>query len=167
MSIYLTYDGFVSATTMPDEFITEVEHRYPGWVEGQLGFWARWIDARLRKLYATPFNAHDAVDPTPPQIQLWLAQMVAVEVWLKRGVDLNDQQFDRISDRADTARAEILEAANSEDNWFDLPKRVTEDGSLIVHSTTQVYSEQSPYVFTDRQAETAFNEDQAGTGTSG
>lgn len=169
MAVYLTFDKFISATTMPDEFVREVESRYPGWVEGQLEFWARWMDARLRKLYATPFPAHDALpveEATPPQIQLWLSQIVAVETWLKRGVDLNDSQFDKISERADTARAEILEASNSENGWFDLPLRTDADGSAIIHSSPKVYSEQSPYVAFDLQYEAATNEDENGRGTT-
>lgn len=168
VATYLTFDKFKLATVMPDEFVTEVEQRYPGWVEGQLEFWSRWIDARLRKLYASPFAAHDVVpieEATPPQIQIWLAQIVAVEIWLKRGVDLNDKQFDKIDARATLAKDEIKEAANSEDNWFDLPKRTDADGSLLAKATPLVYSEQSPYVWTDRQRATGILEDDSQTGT--
>ena len=167
MATYLTLDKFISITTMPSEFVEEVENRYPGWVAAQLEVQARWIDSRLRKLYATPFAAHDDSDPTPTQVQLWLAVIVSVEIWLKRGVDLNDAQFDKIDARATIAKEEILEAANSENNWFDLPLKISEDGTAIVHATTQVYSEQSPYVAFDRQAETAFQEDENGGGTFG
>lgn len=153
---------------MPDRFIDEVENEHPGWVEIQLNHWARWIDTRLRKRYATPFLAHDAApDPTPPQIQTWLAQLVTVEVWLKRGVDSNDRQFDLINERAGTAKEEILEAAKDDDSWFDLPLRVSADGTLIAKPAPRFYSEQSPYVNTDRRSESAKTEDQNGTGTSG
>lgn len=169
-TIYLTLDKFIAATVMPDEFVLEVENRYPGWIEGQLALWSRWIEARLRKLYETPFAAHDVVpieEATPPQIQLWLSQIVAVEAWLKRGVDLNDAQFEKISERGDTARAEILEAANSVNNWFDLPLKTDADGSAITHSTPNVYSERSPYVAFDAQQEIGENEDLNGSGTFG
>jgi len=168
MATYLTFDLLKGLITIPDEFVNEVEARYPGWVEAQIAAYSRWVEAQLRKRYATPFNAYDGVpDPTPPQIQFWLARLVAVPVWLKRGVDPNDLQFEEVRTDRDNAREEIADAANSETGLYDLPLKVSKDGSLIVHGGPFSYSEQSPYVAFDRQRVTGRNEDNSGSGTGG
>ena len=167
MAIYLDFDGFKNLTTMPSSFVDDVESVWPGWVEAQLEYWARWIDARLRKRYATPFAAHGDAPPTPPSIQGWLARIVNVKVYLKRGVDPDDLQFDVVRQDATGAQAEVLEAANSEDGWFDIPTTKTADGSAINRGNPRSYSEQSPYVWTDAQQATGRNEDRNGGGTFG
>ena len=168
MATYLDLSGFKSLTTIPAVFVDEVEKVSPDWVAGQLEYWARWIDSRLRKRYATPFYAFDAIpDPTPPAIQGWLARIVTVRVWLKRGVDPNDLQFDLINADATAAMAEIGEAADSEIGLYDLPLKTADDGSAINRGNPRSYTEASPYVFTDLQAATGRSEDEAGGGSFG
>jgi hypothetical protein len=168
VSTYLDYDTFRALTTIPESFVDDIEKRQPGWVDLQLEHGARWIDARLRKRYATPFAAFDeSPDPTPPTVQGWLARLVTVRVMIRRGVDPNDLQFELIRDDADKAEAELLEAANSDEGWFDLPLRVDENGSAITQGNPRYYSEASPYVYTDLQLETGRNEDESGVGSSG
>ena len=168
MATYLDFAKFRALTTMPAEFVDDVEKEAPGWVENQLEHWARWIDARLRNNYATPFNAHDAVpDPTPPTVQMWLARIVTLWVWNRRGVDGNDLQIAVSEKDHDEAKAEVLEAANSDVGWFDIPLRVGEDGSALRTSSPMSYSEQSPYVNTDEQRRIGRSEDGSGRGTSG
>jgi hypothetical protein len=172
MATYLTLAKYKDLTTIPSEFVDEVESRYPGWVAAQLEYWARWIDARLRKRYATPFAAHDATPPTPPTVQGWLARIVNLQVWIKRGIDPSDATFPTLKEDHDNARAEVLETANANETtspgaWFDLPLRADEDGTGISRGGPRSYSEQSPYVWTDRQRDTANDEDANGGGSYG
>lgn len=166
MAIYLDYDGFRDLTMIPQVFIDEVEATAPGWIEGQLEYWARWIDSRLRKRYNTPFAAYNDSPPTPVAIQGWLSRIVTLKVLTKRGVDPNDLQIEVLRDDHNAAIAEITEAADSEIGLFDLPTRTSEDGTEINRGGPQSYSEQSPYVHTDGQISTGQNEDNAGVGTS-
>lgn len=167
MAIYLDFDGFRNLSTIPSGFVDDVEKVSPGWIEGQLEYWARWIDSRLRKRYASPFAAFNATPPTPASVQGWLARIVTVRVWIKRGVDPNDLQFAAVQEDATAAQAEVLEAANSETGWFDLPLKGDEDGSAISRGNPRVYSEASPYVWTDVQSQAGKSEDNSGTGSSG
>ena len=168
MSTYLTLAKYKALTTIPDAFVDEVESLYPGWVAAQLEAKARWIDARLRKRYAVPFGAHDDVTtPTPVTVQDWLTRLVNLAVWFKRGVDPGDAQYEEIRTDRDEAKEEILEAANSEDGWFDLPLKDSEDPSAIGRGNSRGYSEQSPYVWTDVQSGVGRNEDINGSGSSG
>ena len=166
MATYLTYQQFRGLAVIPSGFVDDVEKTSPGWVDTQLEYWARWLDSRLRKRYATPFAAQDATPPTPATVQGWLARIVTVRVWLKRGVDPDDLQYATIAADADAAFAEVLEAANSDEGWFDLPLRVDANGSAITQGNPRSYSEQSPYVWTDRQRSIGINEDAAGGGSS-
>jgi hypothetical protein len=166
VSTYLDLDEFKGLTVMPSLYVDEVEKKYPGWVDKQLDIKSRWIDSRLRKNYASPFAAFTDDPPTPLTVQNWLQLIVTREVWLKRGVNASDEQFALVAQRAETAEAEVLEAANSEDGWFDIPRRVDADGTLMARTQTQAYSEQSPYVWTDKQVTTANSEDKSGTGTN-
>lgn len=167
MAIYLTVDGFKALSTLPSSFVDDVELEEPGWTANQLAIWSRWLEARLRKRYPTPFPAHDDTPPTPLTVQAWLARLVTVKVWLKRGVDPNDRQFDAVHDDHLAAKEEILEAANTAEGWFDLPARDDEDASAIRGSSPRGYSEQSPYVWTDQQGATARAEDRLGRGSGG
>ena len=167
VATYLDLDGFKGLTLMPEVFVLHVEKDTPGWITTQLEYWARWIDSRLRKRYASPFAAFDAAPPTPASVQGWLARIVTVRVWLKRGIDTDDLQYSTIAADAVTAMAEVLEAADSDEGWFDLPLRTDEDGSAINRGHPRSYSEQSPFVFTDDQREIGRNEDEAGGGSSG
>lgn len=167
VAIYLDYAKFRARTTVPESFVDDVERQQAGWVELQLDQWSRWVDARLRKRYASPFNAHDDPDPTPVVIQMWLQQIVTWRLMVRRGIDPNDLQAETIKDDHDRVLAEILEAANSDEGWFDIPLRTAEDGSAMRTSNPKSYSEQSPYVYTDEQQLVGRLEDDAGRGTSG
>ena len=167
MATYLDYDGFTKRTTLPPSFVCDVEDRDNGWIATQLETWARWIDSRLRKRYETPFAAFDATPPTPPTIQLWLTRIVTWRVMLRRGVDPNDLQADTIKADHDLALEELLEAANSENGWFDLPVRTDANGTAISQGSPLFYSEQSPYVHMDVQECIGRSEDESGTGSGG
>lgn len=160
MAAYLDVDGFKTLSLMPSDSIDEIDLE---WIDGQLAYWSRWIDSRLRKRYSVPFDA----DNTPEAVTGWLARLVTVRCFLRRGVDPTDQQFDVIRQDADDAKAEIDEAANSETGLFDLPIRSDTTATGIARGAPQVYSEASPYVWGDKQREAATTEDRNGSGTIG
>lgn len=167
MTIYLDYSGFEGLSALPREYLCELNELHPGWIEQQINYWSRWLDARLRKRYDTPFPAFDAVPtPTPIEVQGWVARMVSWWVLVKRGVDPNDAQASLIKEDADRAMAEVLEASNGETGMFDLPTSETSDASLVSRGGPMTYAEASPYVYRDVQAEAVVAEHQTGAGTT-
>ncbi len=161
MPAYLTVLEFTPLSLMPDEDIDALELRYSAFLSAQLASRSAWIDSRLRKRYAVPFAA-----PYPDAVVGWLAALVTVRAYLKRGVNPNDEQWLLIKADADTAVAEIKEAADSETGLFDLPLRQDTTASGISKGAPMGYSEASPFVFTDRQVTTGRDEDRNGMGTS-
>jgi len=158
MSAYLTVDEFKLLTTAGD-YVADVEAAQTGWLGAQLSAHSARINAQLRKRYATPFAA-----PIPEQVQLWLAQIVTEALYLRRGVDAQDEQFVSITEIAARAREEIKEAANAQDGLWDLPLNET-SASLVTRGGPIGYSEASPYVWSSVQAERASSEDENGSGT--
>ena len=167
MSTYLTLAKLKDFSVLPDEWIDDVEARYPGWVASQINVASRWVDTRLRKRYASPFAAHDADPPTPVAVQDWVARLVTLRVLLRRGVDSADAEIDTIREDFLEAKAEILEAADSKDGAFDIPLRTEADATAISSPGTRSYTEAPPYVGHDQQAVTGREEDAAGGGTFG
>lgn len=161
MAAYLTKAEFQLRSLIPPEFIDAIEAVQVGWTDAQLTQWSRWMDSRLGKRYAAPFES-----PYPEAIKGWLNRIVTLKAWLRRGVDPNDEQFQEIKQDHDNAMAEIKEAADANTNNFDLPVSDLVVGSGIVKQFPMVYSEQSPYVGLDLQRETARDEDYNGSGSS-
>lgn len=151
---YLDRDAFANLTTMPVEFVDDIEASSPGWVDAQLSLWSAKIDSRLVKRYAVPFTA-----PAPLVVQGWLAQIVTQRAYLRRGIDPTDPQMVTVAADAAEAWAEIKEAADAKDGLFDLPLRSDTDASGIVKTSTLAYAEQSPYVAFDIQSDTGRDED--------
>lgn len=162
MPAYLDLDGFKMLSTMPSEYVDEVQARYPGFIQKHLEANSGLIDARLRKRYAAPF-----AEPYPVAVQLWLARVTTPTVWLRRGVDPNDQQFIDVKDSATAAWEELREAADSNEGLYDLPLRADTDKSGVSKGGPFGYSEASPYVWTDIQRRTGRYEDASGGGTYG
>lgn len=154
MTAYLTIDEFKNHTTMPPEFIDGTDGVDLDFLTVQLERWSRWIDSRLRKRYSVPFAL-----PAPMAVQGWLEALVTVRCYNRRGVNPTDEQYQDAVKAADTARAEITEAANSAEGLFDLPEDDTADKSAIAKGGPSTYSEQSPYVAFDAQIDTGRNED--------
>lgn len=145
---------------MPSEFITAIETVSPGWTLAQLTLETARIDARLAKRYAAPFAL-----PAPVCVQGWLAKIVTLSAYLKRGFDPTDRQGQiYIADR-DGALAEIKEAADAEHGLFDLPLRADLTASGVSKGFPKAYSEQSPYAFADGQSRGGRQEDSNGGGT--
>jgi phage gp36-like protein len=162
VTAYLTPAEFALYSTVPVEHTDALETVAPGWLAQQLETWSRQIDARLSKRYATPFTA-----PYPEVVKAWLARIVAVRVYLRRGVDATDLQFAEI--QADGTRAfdEIKEAADSNVGLYDLPSVQGSTSSGVVRGGPFGYSEQSPYVWADGQARAGRSEDSNGSGSYG
>lgn len=162
MSGYLDLAAFKVRTLAPQGFVEELETLAPGWVAGQLEHYSRVIDARLRKRYAVPF-----ADPAPETVKEWLARLVTLRVYLRRGVDPTDEQFDAIRQDARDVLEELKEAADAETGLFDLPLVDSADGSAISKGGPLGYSEASPYVWADVQVSAGRDEDRAGEGSGG
>jgi hypothetical protein len=159
---YLTPTQFKLLTVAPAPIVDAVMFAAPGWLEEQLESESDAIDVVLRKRYDAPF-----AEPSPRAVKRWLAKIVTVSVYLRRGIDPNDQQWPLIEKAAEAAKAEIKEAAEAEKGLFDLPLRADTTASGLTRTETRVYSEQSPYVFMDGQGVTGHAEDASGGGTHG
>lgn len=159
---YLTDIEFRQLTLLPVNVIDEVEARTPGWLAAQLQHVSSRMDARLAKRYAAPFT----VTPYPDIVQEWLAHIVSWRCYLKRGVNSLDSEATEYKSQHDQALNEIKEAADSNVGLFELPLRQDIPGAEGVTRGGPVgYSEQSPYVWMDSQAEIGRNEDSSGGGT--
>lgn len=158
---YLTLTKFKLLSTMPTEYIDEIETAHPGFVEAQLESVSKLdIDSRLRKRYAAPFEA-----PYPDAVEGWLARLVTPLCWERRGFDPTDQSMIRADEKRAEAKAEIKEAADSNEGLWDLPLRADTTSSGVSRGGPYVYSEQSPYVGFDLQRDTGRDEDFNGSGT--
>lgn len=155
MGGYLTLARFRQLTLMPGSFVDEIETVDPGWVDTQLTVESARINSRLAKRYAVPFG-----EPVPLAIEAWLTKIVTWNAYLKRGEDPTDKQSAEYRAQAEGAWMEIKEAADSDLGLFDLPLRSDNDLSAIARGSPRAYSEQSPYVWQDQQAQTAKREDE-------
>jgi hypothetical protein len=161
MTAYLTVSQFKLLTLMPGAFVDAVEAVSPGFTDAQLNIFSAWLDARLAKRYGPiPWTL-----PAPTMVQAWLARIVTPRVWHKRGVDPTDQQFQQIVADDVDARAEVKEAADSDVGLFDLPLLPTGGVSGVTQGFPRSYSEASPYVAFDQQADLGRCEDEARMGT--
>lgn len=146
MAAYLDLATFKLLSIMPASYADEIEALEAGWIETQLNYWSRWIDSRLRKRYAVPFEA-----PVSEVVTGWLTRIVTLKCYQKRGVDPTDAQFADVKDDAEHAQQEIKEAAESRDGLFDLPLRADDPSSAITKGAPLGYSEVSPYTWGDVQ----------------
>lgn len=160
MANYLTVERFKLLTLLPASWVDAVETVSPGYTAARIGVASDHIDARLRKRYGGNWT-----DPVPGVIEKWVTQIVTLDVDLKRGVSPTDEQFRIIQGQHDAALVEIKEAADSEVGLFDLPMRDDLAGSGITLGGPRAYSEQSPYVWTDTQAEIGHQQDRARRGS--
>lgn len=160
MAPYLTLAQFRARTIMPGTDVDAVEASAPGFILSKLTAKSRWIDARLSKRYAVPFAS-----PFPDAVCDWLARIVTLSAYLRRGVDPNDEQFVALKEDAERAEAEIAEAATAETGLYELPLINTTSANGVTRGGTSVYSEASPYVWQDVQRERGRNEDRNGGGT--
>ncbi len=156
MAAYLDIAGFKLLTLAPSVYVDEIEAPAagePGWMSAQLAYWSAWIDSRLAKRYAAPFQA-----PYPVAVTGWLARIVTLQLYLKRGVDATDNQYEDIRRADEEARAEIKEAADAKDGLFELPLRADTTVTGISKGAPFFASDASPYKWTDDQYEQAKDE---------
>lgn len=159
---YLDLAAFRDLSSMPGPDIDALETLAPGWIEAQLLRFSRRIDAQVGKQYARPF-----VEPYPEVVTGWLADIVTWRAYRKRGVDPNDQAMVDARADFDQAIAEIAQAADAEKGLFELPLTAASDAQAITRSKPLAYTETSPYVWRNMQADEALDEDASGSGTYG
>lgn len=119
-----------------------------------------WINARLAKRYAVPFD-----QAAPPDIVLdWLTRLITADAYARRGFNpTSSQDADAIIAARDRALDEIKEAADSKDGLFELPLRDDDaSSSAIAKAGPLGYSEASPYTWADLQAQDGRTEDSSG-----
>lgn len=157
---YLDLDGLKALSLLPDAAIDEIDSANPGWFSATLVERSAWINARLAKRYDAPFAS-----PYPEIVTGWLAKMVTWRATFKRGYVPTDLSATQLKDDSDAAEKEVLEAANSEVGLYELPLRADTDESGVSKGGPYGYSEQSPYVWYDRQRSVASDEDRNGSGS--
>jgi hypothetical protein len=142
---YLTVAQLRSRVIMPPADFDELDSSF---VQSRLDVGSSYIDGRLAKRYATPFTA-----PVPEVVLGWLTAIVTPELYFRRGWDPASEQGVQITGAADTAKAEIKEAADSVTGLWDLPLRQDNPASGISRGFPLAYSEASPYEWLDVQRE--------------
>lgn len=160
MPAYLTLADFRLKTLLPVNVLDELEARTPGWLDEQLALVSSRFDARLAKRYAVPFSS-----PYPAVLGEWLASVVSMRALLKRGVSSLDEQWQEYKAQHDQALRELEEAANSETGLWELPLRSSGPALGVTQGFPRGYSEQSPYVAFDVQADLGRDEDRERGGT--
>lgn len=156
MASPLSVGEFRVLTIMPGDAVDELETRRPDFLVGQLNRYWNWLQAVLRKRYDVKAMAAD-----PPETVLgWLVDLVTKEAYDARGYDPSGKSDeDAIKGRAERARAEIKEAADSQNGLFELPLLATLETDGVSKGGPLASSEQSPYVWADTQRELGRGED--------
>lgn len=157
---YITVERFKDLTTLPAEYVDELEVLRAGWLAAQIDAESAWIDARLGKRYATPF---DPISP-PVMVERWVAWLVTMNAWSRRGYDPNTADIQPTLDGFKQAKEEIKEAADAVDGLFELPLRSDTTAQGISRGGPRTYSEASPYVAFDDQSCNGRYEDTMGQG---
>jgi hypothetical protein len=157
---YLTQAQFQLYTLVPAEFVARIDTQYPGFIEAQLELGSAFIDARLRKRYDAPFKA-----PYALVLQGWLARLVTMSVWLRRGFSPTDEDAKTYQEQYTQTLDELKEAADSENGYLDLPLRADTRQTGIINAAPHVYSEAGPYVWMTLQRKRGREEDSNGGGT--
>jgi hypothetical protein len=116
--------------------------------------------SRLVKRYPAPTAANPWPDPVANLIMRWVTKMVARDLFAKRGWSpQSESDRDDIEKAADTAEAELKEAADGQNGLLELA--LADDGNSSVTAPTPLsYSEQSPYTASRRQRWQGRNEDE-------
>lgn len=107
-------------------------------------------------------NSYAAAPPVPEILLSWLVALVDYAVMRKRRGNPDDPGLVMFKENADLARDEIKEAADSKDGLFDLPSSEDQD-SAVTTASPLGYSETSPYVAFDIEANIATQEDAQST----
>ncbi len=160
VSSYLTISTLKTSSIVADEWIDELESRYPGFLTQQIQLTSGWMDGRLRKRYPAAFVA-----PYADQIVQWCAAIVADKAMRKRGIDESDKQAQAYIDDRKRAEDEIKEAADCTNGLWDVPLRADKPATGINDTLPISSSQASPYVWQDEQIMASRDEDVNGTST--
>ncbi len=133
---------------MLGEDVARLEAVYPGFLDAKLREESGWLNGRLQKRYATPFAT-----PVPSIVEKWLVAIVTLWGYKKRGFDALSPEGAEVVKDSETARAEVKEAADSEEGLFDLPLRDDTSATGIARGGPLAYSEPDPYAWMDAQRE--------------
>jgi Protein of unknown function (DUF1320) len=142
---YLDIAEFTARGAMPPEDVAALP---PAFVETCLQDGSSEINSVLSKRYPVPFAA-----PVPRVVLRWLTAIVTPELYDRRGWNASDQQETAIRTKAERARAEMQQAADSEKGLWDLPKADAADASAITKGGPFGYSEPDAYTWADVQRE--------------
>ena len=142
---------FRTRSPMPDEDVDLLWAERAGYLEAALSGALANIYARLRKRYVTP------MDPKPEIVVEWQARMVTPKAYRARGYNPQDPILQVLDDDRKLALEEIKEAADAEAGLYDLPLLSASDTTAIAKGGPYVYSEASPYDWTDVQREVVRN----------
>jgi phage gp36-like protein len=155
---YVGPDNFADMTIAVPEVLSWVNERRPTWLLQQLESVSRYVDSRLRKRYAVPF------DPAPEIVKIWVVAIVTLRLYLFRGIAPTDALAQAAKADADRAYLELAEAADAAEGLFELPLLEAQDGTATTKAATLAYSEASPYVARDAQAVAGRIDDERGSG---
>ncbi len=146
--------AFRLRSDMPGEDVDLLEDREAGYLDATIAGVRADIYARLRKRYDVTF-----ADGEPEIVKRWIAKITTPDAYRKRGTNPGDASIALLE--ADRTRAydQIKEAADSATGLYDLPLLAESSASGISRGGPLGYSEQSPYTWTDRQAEDGVTED--------
>jgi hypothetical protein len=113
-------------------------------------------------------NVYTSSAPCPEVFLGWLVDFVTIDVWEARGVNPQDPQVAKTYENRDRADTKCKEAADTENGLYDFPLNDdTGSKSAIEFGGELGYSETSPYVGLDVQAELGHQEDRQGRGGYG
>lgn len=142
---------------MPDADVVRLEEDFPGYIAARIAVWTSRIYAQLSKRYAVPFSL-----PAPEIVLGWITSLATVDAYKKRGWNPSDEQSAEVLQDAKDALTEIQLAADAVTGLFDLPLLESSTKSGISKGAPLVYSEASPYTWTDVEVELARAEDRNG-----
>lgn len=110
-------------------------------------------------------NFYRASAPVPETILGWLTTLVSWAVLEKLGyAGSNEDSVARIASAVERVQKEMQDAASGKDGLWDLP--INEDSDTAITTGGPMgYSEQSPYVWTTRQAQSGTRQDGSGSGS--
>jgi len=142
--------------SMPAADIDALETLFPGTFLGVATSVSRLFDARLAKRYEAPFADY----PNCPEAVKWnVAQVVVAALWQKRGYNPGSAQDEIVQTNKADALAWLKEAADSKDGLVELPLRADTTATVVMRGGPRSYSEQSPYAWTDAQADAGRQDD--------
>ena len=159
MTAYLSKAELKVRSVMPPEYVDAIDMAQPGFVDAQIALVSGWLDSRLAKRYAVPFDA-----PYPEQVKTWATALVTMRLWIRRGFDPSDPQMQLVIADSQSAETEVKEAADAQIGLIDLSYQ-NEKRSMVTRGRTLAYSESSPYVGGDVSRDRGRNEDRNGRGS--